>query len=118
MARVKKTWSAQNVDEPHVELEKDPVEAPGDVMTDPASAELKDPQPSQEEAPVLLAVVDDPVPPPPVPVQTPPAKPTVAKTYQAGDEYALDGKRGKVIVVLRDMIKVRWSDGSIGFAKK
>lgn len=43
---------------------------------------------------------------------------SVARVYQVGDEYLLDGKKGTVIVVLKDTFKVRWPDKSVSFIKK
>ena len=117
MARVKKIWSAQTVDKPQVESTQGLIESPVSILSDSTEGVTEALLLTQEAAPELSGVVHMPEPPP-VPAHVPASKSAIAKTYVVGDEYALDGKRGKVIVIFKDMIKVRWADGSVGLIKK
>lgn len=112
MARVKKPWDVPvNVDDPA----KDVVEQK--EYTLPAATSTEDIESLSMEVATPIPV-ELPVPAPAPPVAPAPVKAAVAKVYQAGDEYSAGGKKGKVIVVLKDILKVRWGDGSIGFVKK
>lgn len=110
MARVKKPWDVPvNVDDPA----KDVVEQK--EYTLPAATSTEDLASLSMEVATPIPVE---LPAPAPPVAPAPAKVAVAKVYQAGDEYSAGGKKGKVIVVLKDVLKVRWTDGSVGFVKK
>lgn len=110
MARVKKPWDVPvNVDDPA----KDVVEQK--EYTLPAATSTEDLASLSMEVATPIPVE---LPAPAPPVAPAPAKVAVAKVYQAGDEYSAGSKKGKVIVVLKDVLKIRWTDGSIGFVKK
>lgn len=112
MARVKKPWDVSvNVEDPA----KDVVEQQEYTLPAAASTEDLASLSMEGESPIPAEL---PVPAPAPPVAPAPVKAAVAKVYQAGDEYSAGGKKGKVIVVLKDVLKVRWTDGSVGFVKK
>lgn len=93
----------------------------------PVSAEKVSELESLDSSNTVLVSAPDGVPDPvvelkptaaPKPVVAPKPAPPAPKVYQVGDEYLLDGKKGIVIVVLKDTFKVRWPDKTVSFVKK